>query len=417
MSAAAPTPEEVASPELPIQIIAIDVGQGDSTLVVGPEVDDHRVTMLIDAGDNRAGIDGSAYVGALLEELGVTALDYVVLSHYDADHMGGFVTIGQGSNSLLWTRSGPDTNVACTAKPLFPWIAIFDVGDPIGSSRSRTEWRACTSQLASTHPEPASSTPEHVEVRNGAHIGRELSLGGDWTATIVAGGGYVLGGTQQVSNVNTANELSIAVLIANGSGFEFLVTGDLIGQPAGAEDALLEPALARGLAQRGVDLEVLRIGHHGAANATAPVFITSTRPEVAIISTGDNNRYEHPRCETLRTLAAGEVEVFQTEAGEPDCGELPSDPHVANGDIEIVARGTSYTVGSRSQPASRVTNAPTERFAIECSLQGCASNSPAAEETSECCRICRTSVACGDGCISVNHQCHQEPGCACNAED
>ncbi|MGE3631122.1 MAG: MBL fold metallo-hydrolase, partial [Sandaracinaceae bacterium] len=183
MSAA--PPEEATPPELAIQIIAIDVGQGDSTLVVGPEVDDHRVTMLIDAGDNRAGIDGSAYVGALLEQIGVTALDYVVLSHYDADHMGGFVTIGQGSNSLLWTRSGPDTNVACTAKPLFPRLAIFDVGEPIRASHSRTEWRACTSQLASTHPEPASSTTEHAEVRNGAHIGRELTLGGEWTATIV----------------------------------------------------------------------------------------------------------------------------------------------------------------------------------------------------------------------------------------
>lgn len=405
-------PVEVDAPAS-VRIIAVDVGQGDSTLVVGPDVDGHRVTLLMDAGDNRSGIDGSEYVGALLDELGIEALDYVVLSHYDADHMGGFVTIGQGRNSLLWEREGGDDAIRCEAKPLFPRLAIFDVGDPVGRSRSRTEWRACVAQLAPLH------SVEHAEVRDGAHVGRVLDLGAGWTATVVAGGGYVLGQSEQVPDVDTPNELSIALLVSNREGFDFLVTGDLIGQPAGAEDALIEPALARQLVARGVDLEVLRIGHHGAANATAPDFVNALRPEVAIISTGDgqDQNYRHPRCETLTTCAAAEVEVIQTEAGRHNCDELPLTPRVANGDVEIVASGASYVVRTREQSASRVTGTPTVALRRACNFRGCGDDEPPATSSppQACCRVCAQSVPCGDSCIPADRQCHRPAGCACAA--
>ena len=57
--------------------------------------------------------------------------------------------------------------------------------------------------------------------------------------------------------------MSIAVLVSNRYGFDFLVTGDLTGVPDNGtrEDARLEDALADALADT-VDLEVLRIGHH-----------------------------------------------------------------------------------------------------------------------------------------------------------
>ena len=68
-----------------LAIYHIDVGQGDATLVRGPGT--NGKTLLIDAG-NRG--KGRKKVGALLQRLGIERIDYVIASHYDADHIGGF---------------------------------------------------------------------------------------------------------------------------------------------------------------------------------------------------------------------------------------------------------------------------------------------------------------------------------------
>ena len=74
-------------------IIHINVGQGDSTLLLGPEVSGSRVAVLMDAGDipMSGDPDGGRIVGAVLQEHGIGELDYFIASHYDADHIGGAV--------------------------------------------------------------------------------------------------------------------------------------------------------------------------------------------------------------------------------------------------------------------------------------------------------------------------------------
>jgi len=63
-----------------IEVHFIDVGQGDSILIKAPEK-----TLLIDAGDNYKGDEVASY----LTDQGITFLDYLVSSHYHADHIGG----------------------------------------------------------------------------------------------------------------------------------------------------------------------------------------------------------------------------------------------------------------------------------------------------------------------------------------
>jgi beta-lactamase superfamily II metal-dependent hydrolase len=277
-----------------LSIFVIDVGQGDSTLVVGPDAN-----MLIDAGDNRAGIKGAEYVQALLSELGIDKLNYVVLSHYDVDHMGGFVTTGTSfKTSLLWNREGDlDDNPVCTAKPLFPNVAILDIGMPVRNSKARDEWRACVPQLIGEHG------PWHFEIYEADDLDVTFNLGGGYTATIVTGSGFVVDKPGKIPKANSPNEMSISVLVSGPGEFDFLVTGDLIGIPTNStENALLETALGDALHAREINLEVLRVGHHGAANATNPQFIEMAKPEVAIISVGDGNSHGHPHCNTLKHL-------------------------------------------------------------------------------------------------------------------
>ncbi len=48
---------------------------------------------------------------------------------------------------------------------------------------------------------------------------------------------------------------------------------------------------------------LLKVGHHGSRNASAPAWIAALDPEVAVIPAGLRNRFEHPHAETLGTLA------------------------------------------------------------------------------------------------------------------
>ena len=318
-----------------LSIFVVDIGQGDATVVLGPTIAGRRKALVMDAGNRHP--DGGRIVGDLLTQLGITQLDYVVLSHFDGDHIGGFVTVS-GSTSLLWQSE------QCDATPWFPTHSIYDQGTDTNQTVSSTQWRTCVPAIA------AARTVEHHAVEGGALIGTELDLGDGYRATIVAGDGYVIDTTARVSSVNTPNERSIALLVSHDDGFDFLVTGDLIGRSAGSENARVEGALGTALAARGVDVEVLRTGHHGAANASDPDFLNAIAAEVAIISTGDDqsSSYQHPRCASYESLSAANVGlVLQTELGNSDCaGNPPLSPVVVNGTIRIEVFGSEYTISN-----------------------------------------------------------------------
>lgn len=58
---------------------------------------------------------------------------------------------------------------------------------------------------------------------------------------------------------------------------------------------------------------LLKVGHHGSANATTPELIDSARPEFAIISVGSGNSFGLPCAETLARLEAKGTRVYRTD--------------------------------------------------------------------------------------------------------
>ncbi len=69
-----------------LEIHHINVGQGDSTLIVGP----NGTTILVDAGNSGYfSLDGGKIVFEYLESLGISILDYAIVTHRDGDHVGG----------------------------------------------------------------------------------------------------------------------------------------------------------------------------------------------------------------------------------------------------------------------------------------------------------------------------------------
>jgi competence protein ComEC len=92
------------------------------------------------------------------------------------------------------------------------------------------------------------------------------------------------------------------VLLARWRSFEMLLTGD-----AEAETVPIDPG----------PVEVLKVAHHGSADAGLGGLLDRTAPQLAVISVGEGNPFGHPDPSTLATLAAHHVPVLRTDlAGE-----------------------------------------------------------------------------------------------------
>lgn len=100
----------------------------------------------------------------------------------------------------------------------------------------------------------------------------------------------------------TGNDSSIAVLFQTEK-CDTLITGDL------SQDG--ELALMRRVNLP--KLEVLVVGHHGAAASTSELLLRFTSPEIALISVGQNNPYKHPRQQTLARLSQAGCRIYRTD--------------------------------------------------------------------------------------------------------
>ena len=59
--------------------------------------------------------------------------------------------------------------------------------------------------------------------------------------------------------------------------------------------------------------DLLKVGHHGSANATTPELVASAKPAFAVISVGSGNSFGLPRIETLGRLAEAGTRVYRTD--------------------------------------------------------------------------------------------------------
>lgn len=227
------------------EIHYIDVGQGDSALI---RSGGH--TMLIDCGQNDKGTALQLY----LKKQGVERLDYLVLTHPDADHIGGA--------DVIITKFEIDTVfMSDFKKDNKTYREVIDALEA-----KRLPWSV---------PQPGEVYPL-----------------GEAQFTILAP-------NREYSDPNNA---SIALLFQNGDN-TFLFTGD-------AEEEAENDILANGLP---VKADVYKAGHHGSDTASSEAFLEAVSPEYAVISCGEGNSYGHPHAEVLNRLRAMGVRVFRTD--------------------------------------------------------------------------------------------------------
>jgi competence protein ComEC len=227
-----------------------DVGQGDALVVrVGP-----AAGVVVDAGPDPALVDGC------LERLGIEQVPLVVLTHFHADHVDGLPGVLDGREvGALWTTTLLDPPRAVEAVATAAGRDDVPVTGPpagpvqVGEAALQVLW-------------PADRAP-----RSGPGDG------------------------------STANDASVVLLVEVG-GVRLLLTGDL--EPPG------QGALAASLA--GVDVDVLKVPHHGSRYQDLDV-LTSVRAEVALVSVAADNDYGHPAPDVVAALESSGAEVARTD--------------------------------------------------------------------------------------------------------
>lgn len=93
------------------------------------------------------------------------------------------------------------------------------------------------------------------------------------------------------------------VLYGTLLGKRFLLTGD--SEETGEKELVARyPHLA---------VDILKVGHHGSKGSTSTDLLEATKPKLALISVGANNRYHQPNQETLDRLEAEGVTIYRTD--------------------------------------------------------------------------------------------------------
>lgn len=92
------------------------------------------------------------------------------------------------------------------------------------------------------------------------------------------------------------------VIFAKIGGLRWLFTGDMENE---GEKRILQQ-------YKGLRADVLKVGHHGSKTSTSEPFLKQLQPKFALISAGENNRYNHPHDEVIDLLKMYRVKIFQT---------------------------------------------------------------------------------------------------------
>jgi competence protein ComEC len=287
-----------------LEVHAIDVGQGDCTLILSP---DGKTTVLIDAGDEDR---GTKSVLPYLRKHHIDHLSYVFASHYDADHIGGLDEVIKGVGVK---KIG----------------AVYDRGDKPSKSTTATFKRY--SKAADGR-------------RKTLKLGQVISLGGGVSVKCVAEDGTVLGKKPIPNAAGNENNLCVALLLTY-KHFRYCTAGDSGGKKSGPY-VDVETSLAGVIGH----VNAMKVDHHGSASSSNEAFLKALRPTVALIDVGTSD-YKHPRQPTLDRLVKAHCTIYQTEAGngghEPATCDI-----IAGGSIKLATDGqTKFSVACGSRPA------------------------------------------------------------------
>lgn len=280
----------------PADVRFISTGNSDCILIC-----DNGHYAMIDGADN----DDEQFLVNYLNNLGIKTLDYLILTHPDADHVGGLdavtknftiknVFVGNGSAD---SQTYKDFINACIDKELKPSIPLTNKTFTLGNGSFQF--------------------------------------------------------FNQTANNSDVNDNSLVALYNIGSN-KYLFMGD-----AGKE---IEAAL---LVDKIGKVDVLKVGHHGSKTSSSDSFIKAVAPKYAVICCGKDNKYGHPDQETLDTLSNNGITTYRTDlngtvviSSDGKSVTAKTSNEASQAAINKTSDSSLLSSTSNSKPTTTITNKP-----------------------------------------------------------
>jgi competence protein ComEC len=274
-------------PEKKLSLVACDVGQGDAILVIYG-----KTQILIDGGSDNSLLDClSSYMPFWDREIEV-----VLLNHPQIDHFGGLIEVFKRYNVGTFLATSLDSS---SQKYQALKSAVGGSGAKIVNPTTGMVVRCGLLYLDIVHP-----SQQFLEANGAGYI------------PIVDSG--VLGA---FTFLQDPNEFSVVAILSLGE-FNALLTGNIGPEISNIIAKILVASNSR-------SIEYIKIPHHSSKNGLSPELLDVTRPEVAVISVGKENRYGRPHEEILKILGDKDIKILRTNL---------------EGDIEVVSDGKNWWV-------------------------------------------------------------------------
>lgn len=295
-----------AAPAKTFDIYFIDVEGGQSTLLVSPDGE----SLLIDAGWSGNGKSGPGdpakardanRILAAAHEAGISAIDYLLITHFHGDHFGGVLELAQ----------------------LIPIRHFIDHGSPAAELLADPTYRPYFDEYVKLRDRSA-----HLEPRPGDRLPLKtvnaivVSSAGSTLVKPLPGAGKInssCGPTALPPADPIENPRSTGVLVQYGQ-FRFLDVGDLSGQPQ------YKLACPKGLIG---PVDVFLVAHHGDVDNSDPAIYAAIEPRVAVENNGLKKGGSRETYELLHHVA-GLEDVWQLHRSEKAGDENFAAERIAN---------------------------------------------------------------------------------------
>lgn len=233
-------------------VYVLDVGQGDSIFIVGPQ----GQHIIVDGGPDRSTL---AAIGRKMSFFD-RRIDALILTHPHLDHVASFPAVLQRYDIQLVVLTG----VQADAPPYQKMMEIL---------REK--------QIPVLIADPTKDI----------HFGGGLTLDTLWPPPIYAG-------SETEKNLN---DTSVVTMLRYGND-SMLLTGDM-------EQEEEYELLATG---EDIHADILKVGHHGSRTSTSTGFLLAVQPSIAVISAGKENPFGHPHASTIERLRLFGIETRVT---------------------------------------------------------------------------------------------------------
>jgi competence protein ComEC len=243
-----------------LRVTFIDVGQGDAALIECPAGE----KILVDAGEKTLTHDaGEKNVVPYLRKRGIGYLDAVVVSHPDADHLGGipFVLKNIDVGRVI------DAGQPASSELYRDYAGIIASRNHVIARRGRNLLPNSNIRLYVLHP-----TPDFVH-------------------------------TDSLDGFEGANNSSVVFKLLYGKS-SVLFVGDA------------EVPVEKDLIHQYGDFlqsDILKVGHHGSHTSSSEEFLSVLKPEIAVVSVGKFNKFRHPSKSVLQRLKDHAIEIYRTD--------------------------------------------------------------------------------------------------------